>query len=161
MRIGAEHVFARLDHRGSADVLRKGRVLFQTDDGHVVHGDPDSAGGIIHEARKPVFDLGHGAAHPGGGGHDNGNQHNETEHDRGDAHLFARHLIDNDGGLARFLRNGLIAGYLWHEASSIIQVTSCSKDMPTKAACSGTSEVGVMPGCVFVSRITSRSLLSS
>ena len=81
MRVGAKHVLSRLDHRSRANVLCQCRVLFQANDGHIIHGDTDSPGGIIHEAREPVFDLGHGAAHPGGGGHNNGNQHHKTEHD--------------------------------------------------------------------------------
>ena len=43
------------------------------------------------------------------------------------------------------------AFYLWHDASSTIQAQSSGKLMPQCAACSGASEVGVMPGWVFTS----------
>ena len=60
-------------------------------------------------------------------------------------------FVDEGDRFASAFRCGLVAAYLRHEASSIIHATSSSKDIPTKAACSGTSEVGVMPGCVFTS----------
>ncbi len=45
-----------------------------------------------------------------------------------------------------------------HEASSTIQRQSLPYDMPLNAACSGTSDVGVMPGWVLVSSTTRRCL---
>jgi hypothetical protein len=39
-----------------------------------------------------------------------------------------------------------------HEASSTIQAQNAGKPIPRIAACSGASEVGVIPGWVFVSR---------
>ncbi len=39
-----------------------------------------------------------------------------------------------------------------HVASSTIQRTSAPKPNPQKDACSGTKEVGVIPGCVFTSK---------
>src|SRR6185437_14785318 len=39
-----------------------------------------------------------------------------------------------------------------HEASSTIQRTKAPKPYPQKDACSGTNEVGVIPGCVFTSK---------
>ena len=41
--------------------------------------------------------------------------------------------------------------YREHEASSTIQRTSAPKEWPRNAACSGASEVGVIPGWVLVS----------
>ena len=48
-----------------------------------------------------------------------------------------------------------LALYLLQLASSTIQETRSSKLWPTWAACSGASEVGVMPGWVLISRQTS------
>src|SRR5690606_7798793 len=48
-----------------------------------------------------------------------------------------------------------LALYLLQLASSTIQETRSSKLCPTWAACSGASEVGVMPGWVLISRQTS------
>jgi hypothetical protein len=45
-----------------------------------------------------------------------------------------------------------VKSHLFSEASSIIQRTSSSKEMPAWAASSGTSEVSVMPGMVLTSR---------
>ena len=43
-----------------------------------------------------------------------------------------------------------------HAAFSTIQAQSCGKFMPRYAACSGSSEVGVRPGCVLISSSTRR-----
>src|SRR5690606_29516445 len=48
-----------------------------------------------------------------------------------------------------------LALYLLQLASSTIQETSSSNECPACSACSGASEVGVMPGCVLISRQTS------
>ncbi len=46
--------------------------------------------------------------------------------------------------------------YARHCALSTIQAQSAEKLMPLKAACSGSREVGVRPGCVFTSSSTRR-----
>ena len=48
------------------------------------------------------------------------------------------------------------AGYARHVAFSTIQAQSCGKLMPRCAACSGSSDVGVRPGCVLISSSTRR-----
>ena len=62
---------------------------------------------------------------------------------------------------ARFGKGAEPAGYRSTEASSTIHSTSSLKLRPFWAASSGTSEVSVIPGCVFTSRQTSVSVSSS
>ncbi len=62
-------------------------------------------------------------------------------------------------GLRRIARTA--THYRGHEASSTIQRTRSSYPIPKDAACSGTSEVGVMPGWVLTSNRTRTSLRSS
>src|SRR5690606_30154951 len=137
-------------HFDSLDAEADGRELALDQPHDRIAGGDDRLAGLIESHRDD--ENHHGGDHP-----DNDPPVQDPRMTYADDSLAAN-VADGDGKLAGIdgLRGSEVLGaYLLQLASSTIQATSSSNECPAWRACSGTSDVSVMPGWVLISRQTS------
>src|SRR5690606_4723909 len=178
VEVDGGHGLAGRDLHGPLDGGR-GLGAFALDE-DLLHLQPEAGDGAV----DPAADRGADALGPRAGGEHAG-EHEDPRAD-GDHHGARREVEPPDGGHLAGDRRGVArrapaalpggsaalcglvrtlsptaANYRGHEASSTIHRTRSRYPIPTWAACSGASEVEVMPGWVLTSRRTRTSLRSS